>query len=119
MIDPVSFESMAPAGAIDSNAKANGLKWSFFGPQPIAGQKKCFFDEKIVFGEKKFSANFVFSANNLFFVENTFYHVETFFQTYKPEKKSIRVVFRDELDGDVRFNVALPKLTKNDEKRTC
>ena len=45
-----------------------------------------------------------------------FCHVETFFQTYKPEKKSIRVVFRDELDGDVRFTVALQKLTKNYEK---
>ena len=46
-----------------------------------------------------------------------FYHVETFFQTYKPEKKSIRVVFRDELDGDVRFNVAPHKPTKNYEKQ--
>ena len=45
------------------------------------------------------------------------YHVETFFQTYKPEKKSIRVVFRDELDGDVTFNVALRKLSENDEKQ--
>ena len=61
MIDPVSFESMAPAGAIDSNAKANYLKLSFFGPRPIAGQtnsffaeKNCFRRTKIFFGEKCF-----------------------------------------------------------------
>lgn len=31
-------------------------------------------------------------------------------------EKSMDVVFRDEFDGDVRFNVAVPKLTKHDEK---
>ena len=43
--------------------------------------------------------------------------METFFQTYKPEKKSIRVVFCEDFYGNVRFTVVLRKLTKNDQKQ--
>jgi len=38
------------------------------------------------------------------------------FSSYRRKKKRIRIVFRKDLYGDVRFTVALPKLTKNNEK---
>ena len=40
-----------------------------------------------------------------------------FFQTNKIENKSISVVFRDEFDGDVHFDVAIPKFMKNNQKQ--
>ena len=42
---------------------------------------------------------------------------KSFFRMYKPEKKSIRVDFRKDFYGNVRFTVALPKRTKNNEKQ--
>ena len=38
------------------------------------------------------------------------------FSSYRRNKKCIRIVFRKDLYGDVRFTVALRKLTKNNEK---
>ena len=38
------------------------------------------------------------------------------FSSYRRKKKCIRIVFRKDLYGDVRFTVALRKLTKNNEK---
>ena len=42
MFKSVSFESMAPAGAIDSNAKANGLNGGFGVPGPKQKNRKQF-----------------------------------------------------------------------------
>ena len=39
------------------------------------------------------------------------------FSSYRRKKKCIRIVFRKDFYGDVRFTVALRKLTKNNEKR--
>ena len=49
------------------------------------------------------------------------YHDKTYlerdlFSSYRRNKKCIRIVFRKDLYGDVRFTVALRKLTKNNEK---
>ena len=38
------------------------------------------------------------------------------FSSYGRNKKCIRIVFRKDLYGDVRFTVALRKLTKNNDK---
>ena len=38
------------------------------------------------------------------------------FSSYRRKKKCIRIVFRKDLYGDVRFTVVLRKLTKNNEK---
>ena len=38
------------------------------------------------------------------------------FSSYRRKKKCIRIVFRRDLHGDVRFTVVFRKLTKNNEK---
>ena len=38
------------------------------------------------------------------------------FSSYRRKKKCIRIVFRKDFYGDVRFTVALRKLIKNNEK---
>ena len=38
------------------------------------------------------------------------------FSSYRRKKKCIRIVFRKDLYGDVRFTVVFRKLTKNNEK---
>ena len=51
-----------------------------------------------------------------YFFHDNIYLERDLFSSYRRKQKCIRIVFRKDLYGDVRFTVALRKLTKNSEK---
>ena len=60
-------------------------------------------------------SKYIYHDKNIF-IMTKYILIVTFFHRTDVKKKCIRIVFRKDFYGDVRFSVALRKLTKNNEK---